>query len=362
MLEIEALQSAAAEFTSAALIGENWESAIERLAFAAGARGGALLRNNKDYKVASVICSPEIRDPVKNFIAGQIPLPSRQTRLDFRHRDGFRFDYDDYSEDDLARDPYYQEFLRPIGFFWHAAVALDAEDGENIAISLKRPLKAGPYQPADARLLNTIVPEMRAAVRIARHVLSAEGTGVARLLRRRGLPVFELDFWGRVLRTHLFTDSSGAPVRVSRERLVATDRLVQPALEQAVARGVTPPGSPGVVALSDANGERRYLQIVPVAGPARDIFRATAAVAVLIPHQPGKRNAADYLAIRDAFSLTDRETDVALMLANGLSPIDIAKQLRIQVDTARDHLKSIFEKTETNRQAELVALLSRLQP
>jgi len=362
VLDIEAIQLAAADFTSAALTGGNWENAIERLAFAAGARGGALMRNNKDYKVASVICSPEIRDPVKNFIAGDIPPPSRQTRLDFRHGDGFRFDYDDYTEEDLARDPYYQEFLRPIGFFWHAAVALDAEDGENVALSLKRPLKTGPYQPEDARLLNTIVPELRAAVRIARHVLSAEGAGAARLLQRRGSAVFELDFWGRVLRTHLFADSPQAPLHVVRGRLVAADRLVQPALEQAIARAVTPPGSPGTVALSDANGERRYLQTVSVTGAARDIFRATAAVAVLIDRQRPKQGGVDYLAIRDAFSLTDRETDVALMLANGLSPAEIARQLRIQVDTARDHLKSIFEKTETNRQAELVALLSRLQP
>ena len=74
-----------------------------------------------------------------------------------------------------------------------------------------------------------------------------------------------------------------------------------------------------------------------------------------------KSSPVDHQVLRDAFSLTDREADVALMLGNGLSPAEIAAALHIQLETARDHLKSIFEKTETNRQAELAALLGRLR-
>jgi DNA-binding CsgD family transcriptional regulator len=299
---------------------------------------------------------------VTSFIAGRVPPPSRQTRLDFRHGSGFRFDHDDYTSEELARDPYYQEFLRPIGFFWHAAVALNAENGENIALSLKRPLKAGPYLSTDASILNNILPELQAAVRIARGVMSAEGAGVARLLQRRGAPVFELDSWGRVLRMHLFEEKRTLPVRVLRGRLVASDRLAQPALDRAIARAVTTPQAPAIVRLPDAHNQNQYLQIVSVGGAARDIFRATAAVAVVIERNAAmKSSPVDHQVLRDAFSLTDREADVALMLGNGLSPAGIAAALHIQLETARDHLKSIFEKTETNRQAELAALLGRLR-
>jgi DNA-binding CsgD family transcriptional regulator len=40
----------------------------------------------------------------------------------------------------------------------------------------------------------------------------------------------------------------------------------------------------------------------------------------------------------------------------------VARRLRTQVGTVRVHLRSMFAKTGTNRQAELVALLVRLRP
>jgi len=47
--------------------------------------------------------------------------------------------------------------------------------------------------------------------RIAREVMDAEGRGMARLLQRRGAPLFELDCFGGVLRAHVFTDDGRCP-------------------------------------------------------------------------------------------------------------------------------------------------------
>lgn len=360
MLSINALKLAAEEFCSAALLGEGWEDSLSRFSLAAGARGAALMRN-RNHNVVGVLYSPEIHEPVTDFLAGRVPPPSRQVRATPHLAKGFRFDLDDYTEEELARDPYYQEFLRPIGFFWHAAVELSAAPGEEVVLSLKRPLKAGHFERRDADILNQTLSELRAAVRIARRVMDAEGQGIARLLQRRGAPVFELDSFGRVLRTHVFSEEAGPPLCVVRGRLLASDRLAQPALDRAIARAIAPSGSPGLVPLPDADGQHDFLQIVPVGGRARDVFLSTAAVAVLIGRKPRQRTAIDHSIVRDALSLTDREADVALLLGEGLSPIDIAQRLHIRVDTARDHLKSIFEKTGTSRQAEFVAQLGRLQ-
>jgi DNA-binding CsgD family transcriptional regulator len=363
MLRADAIRSAAADVVSAALLGDGWEAALSTFSHAAGARGASLLRS-RDRKVVGVIASPEIKQPVADYMAGRIPPPSRQVRaLHDGAVTGFRLDHDDYTDEQLARDPYYQDFLRPHGFFWHAAVALDFDPTENVGLSLKRLLKSGPYERHDAVVLNSVLPELRAALRIARRVMDAEGAGVARLLQRRGAPVFELDAWGRVLRTHVFDEDRNAPIRVMRDRLIAVDRLAQPALDRAVARGVAFPGLPAIVPLPDDEGESHFLQIVPVGGRARDVFLAAAAVAVLIGRKPSRQRVAfDRTAIRDVFTLTDREAEVAILLGEGLSPVEIAERLRIQVYTARDHLKSIFEKTSTSRQAEFVALLGRLMP
>ncbi|MHA6729469.1 response regulator [Devosia sp. A369] len=64
------------------------------------------------------------------------------------------------------------------------------------------------------------------------------------------------------------------------------------------------------------------------------------------------------ILVRD-FGLTPAEARVALALADGKQPAQIAADLDIARTTVVFHLRNIFQKTDTNRQAELVALLLR---
>jgi len=66
-------------------------------------------------------------------------------------------------------------------------------------------------------------------------------------------------------------------------------------------------------------------------------------------------------AIRQALGLTERESETAMLLAGGLDLPTIAHRLQLGLGTVRNHLKSIFGKTGTRRQGELVALLGALQ-
>jgi DNA-binding CsgD family transcriptional regulator len=64
--------------------------------------------------------------------------------------------------------------------------------------------------------------------------------------------------------------------------------------------------------------------------------------------------------LRSAFGLTRREARVASALATGMRLQDVAAAHGVGMGTVRSQLKSIFMKTGTNRQSELVALLARL--
>jgi DNA-binding CsgD family transcriptional regulator len=57
------------------------------------------------------------------------------------------------------------------------------------------------------------------------------------------------------------------------------------------------------------------------------------------------------------FRLTPAEAKLACVIARGASPGIAARELKISRETARNQLKSVFAKTETHRQSELVALL-----
>ena len=64
--------------------------------------------------------------------------------------------------------------------------------------------------------------------------------------------------------------------------------------------------------------------------------------------------------LRRMFKLTDAEINLALAIASGFGPCEFAIRTHVSRSTARSQLSSVFAKTDTRRQAELVALLARI--
>lgn len=62
-------------------------------------------------------------------------------------------------------------------------------------------------------------------------------------------------------------------------------------------------------------------------------------------------------SLRRQFCLTPAEAQIALGLADGETLAAIAETRGVSVSTARGQLKSVFAKTGTHRQAELITLL-----
>jgi DNA-binding CsgD family transcriptional regulator len=361
MLSMDGMRAGVDDLVSAAILAEGWEDALERFAVAAGARDAVLMRNGPHRMVAAVTTAGAA-SAVADFAAGRAPPNSRYRRVINPHRHGFRIDHDDYSDDELARDPFYQEFLRPNGVFWHANTVLAPGADEYVELSLKRRIELGPYQPADRAMLDSVLPELHAAARIAKGVLDAEARGMAWLLGRRGGPIIELDWKGRVLPGQTAgEDNPFCPVRIMRHRLVATDRTAELLVDHAVAGAVTRPGRLGLAALTGADGRRYLLQVHPVPGRARDIFASAAALALLIERDRKPATLRTDLAeLRTAYGLTEREVNVVALLAEGLDINAIAARLGIRPNSARSYLKDALQKTGATRQAELVALVARI--
>lgn len=64
--------------------------------------------------------------------------------------------------------------------------------------------------------------------------------------------------------------------------------------------------------------------------------------------------------LANLFSLTEREAEVAALIGEGCTIEQTVKQLAISAYTVRQHLKAVFSKIGVSRQAELVAIVSRL--
>lgn len=70
---------------------------------------------------------------------------------------------------------------------------------------------------------------------------------------------------------------------------------------------------------------------------------------------PGLDQTALERDLADRYQLTPAEVRVALMLIEGLAPVEIAAGNQVSLNTIRTQIKSLLRKTDTRRQAEFIA-------
>jgi DNA-binding CsgD family transcriptional regulator len=100
------------------------------------------------------------------------------------------------------------------------------------------------------------------------------------------------------------------------------------------------------------------VRIWPFDGPAHQPGQEVRALLTLNALGPKPGPSAAILA--KTFRLTPSEAKLACIIARGAPPDIAARELKIS-RTARNQLKSVFAKTDTHRQSELVALLLQVE-
>jgi DNA-binding CsgD family transcriptional regulator len=97
---------------------------------------------------------------------------------------------------------------------------------------------------------------------------------------------------------------------------------------------------------------------LPIAGAAQSPFLGARALLVL--SDLNKPSGIQPHVLEQTFGLSPAEARLAALMATGISPERAAERLGLARATVRNQLKAVFAKTETHRQSEIVALLSRL--
>jgi DNA-binding CsgD family transcriptional regulator len=92
-------------------------------------------------------------------------------------------------------------------------------------------------------------------------------------------------------------------------------------------------------------------------GRFADIHMPNAAV-LLIIIDPANRDGIPIDRVIDAYGLTQAEARVALAASSGGTIPEMAAQLALSQNTIKTHLRKVFAKTATNRQTELVRMMT----
>jgi DNA-binding CsgD family transcriptional regulator len=148
----------------------------------------------------------------------------------------------------------------------------------------------------------------------------------------------------------IYVANGGLAVEVGGRRLKMRDLV-----SQATAAD-RPEGQRAVPISVMRHSGKRPLTLFVTGVDARDEL-VDGAVAVLYVGDPDRTVSFDYTRIGKLYGLSKAESRVAALLASGYRLEQAAETLGVAYETVRKHLKQIFSKTGTYRQAELVRML-----
>ena len=267
----------------------------------------------------------------------------------------------------LERSEYYADWLRKLDLFYVVGSIFPVSNDEICVIGAHRARAHGTYDETIRKRMGDFLPHLRRALQL-RHKLShasLEKSAALEALERTGDPVLVAARDARLLYANAGAEAllaEGDAIRVVRGRLAVADGAAGLRLAFLISSAIdTAAGADGSAgsAVALARDERLPLTIlVAPLRPARDGLGAPLPAAILFIRDP-ERGGVSELFLQDMFALTPAESAIAAALAAGNSVEYIARTYRVTLNTARTHLKRIFAKTNTRRQGELVALLTR---
>ncbi|MEE4143878.1 MAG: helix-turn-helix transcriptional regulator [Halieaceae bacterium] len=268
---------------------------------------------------------------------------------------------------ELMASDYYQHYLQPIGLFRILGVDTGEPEGLLARLRFSRRRDEAPFSARDREVLALITPHLHLALEIYARLnqMTSERDIYAGAIDQLSVATIILDEQGRLLNTNalasaLLKEGDGLSLRGKHLRIESrsTDRELQSALGSVIAaqragetsvvkalRVPRPGGRPplGLVIRPVPVGEWAEGQ----AGPCAAVFLS----------DPEQHDSASQQTLGELFGLTPAESNVAILLARGLSLAEVSQVQNISPHTARAQLKSIFAKTGVSRQAELVRMI-----
>ena len=353
---------------AAALDDSLWEQWAEEITVAMGGDGATFMAWNDRQTIR--MSHPFAVDPVAfdEYLSHQWQHDPQVPLAMGMKRSGFYVDSDHLDLSDPATAEYMKWQVSRSGWQHHmTGVALLGSSGARATICIHRARTSGPVLARDRAKFAATFPDVIRAMNM--------GFRFSQMLEQsfwEGLvddpdmdAALLLDEKGAVLR---LTDAAealiarGDGLSVRGGRLGARDADLDDALEAVIGHALRDEGArSGAVRVPGRPGRSSLLVVVyPLARSRRMLAPSEAAALVRIVDPAGEGRTRQHL-YRQAFDLSPREAEMAVLLMNGHSVESAAAFLNLSALTVRIHVRNLLAKTGTGRQAELVRVLSRLQ-
>jgi DNA-binding CsgD family transcriptional regulator len=280
------------------------------------------------------------------------------------------YDHMLYDVAEIGRNRWVQESCEVLEVKYQLGSMFGLPSNVRAGVTLLRTEKEG-HAPEDAvRAFQRLAPHIEQACKLGYVITREAGTRFALLdalarkadgvvlLDRGGCPIFMNDAAHNIL-------IAGDGLSFSAGDFVAARAPETRRLQKMIGTVLRPHGqsdaSPGgQVLISRISGKRPYVVSI-MAAPPTERFLAKASINCIIHIQDlSFVHLPSIGSLHAVFGLTEREAALAIELVRSTSLEMAAMSAGMALNTARNHLQSIFRKTATNGQAEAIQLLGRL--
>ena len=247
-------------------------------------------------------------------------------------------------------------------------VRLDGPNGSRIVWVVSDPVDGNGWSPAQLDAIHRLLPHIRHSVCVQQTLAGAGALGatLAELLEATGVGIIQLDVRGRIVAAN---DRAGDVLRGGHglfdeggylfARAPHDDADLQGLLTRALPRfGAQGAGGSMIVRRPGALLPL-VVHVNPVGRREADVGRWPVAALVLVV-DPSSGTGIDAGVVAAALNLTEMESRVAVLLAQGMSVGEIAAATGRKESTIRSHVKHMFTTHGLTRQAELVRLVLSL--
>lgn len=275
------------------------------------------------------------------------------------------------SDEFVAQSALYQNILSPIQVRYTAAHELILDDKLCVLLGVFTSLERQPLNKEDLEFLDQLIVHLKRVVAIQRHIYEFSSKAIMgyALIDKLSQPIMLLNLAGQVSHAnlaakHLFNKSKILEIEDNRlilpepyqSQLIANLQHIEYLFKsrQLLSEQIL---DDGCIKITDQNNEILYIfATLLVSEQEMKAFGIRPSVMLTFYH-PSHSSTVDAHLLHAAFNLSPAEARVALLLLEGDLPKEIATKHQVHLDTIRKQLQSIYKKTSTSRQAELVKLL-----
>ncbi len=270
---------------------------------------------------------------------------------------------EDIPDDFLERAAYFQEFFSRMGQRWMAGGLARSDEEVEVSVAFNRPKGTRPFRKKDARFIESLLPHIRRASKLALQLgFPRDGqpptfmNGFAQSLTA----TFLLDSGSRIHWHNEAADQlllAGEIARSDGDRLVMADPAQQDELQEFIKDAADKRliNAAPIVSHAQTDAGRFDIEVLPASVPNGALMGAASLALMMI--RPRGLGEHVYERLRQDHGLTPAETELAVLVAEGLSIDEAAKRKEVSAHTIRAQMRSIFSKTDLSRQNALAALV-----